>query len=165
MAGKHAPQPEKTTDHIKVIAQNRRARFDFTIEEKLEAGLELRGSEVKSLREGNAVLSDAYGVPKGNELFLINCKITPYSHSGAYGHTDAVRSRKLLLHRNELDHLAAKITKGGYTLIPLSLYFKNGRAKVELALCKGKTHGDRRQDIKAREHARDIERGMRPRRK
>lgn len=159
------PQPEKKDDHIKVVAQNRRARYDFTIEEKYEAGLELRGSEVKSLRDGSATLSDAYGIPRGTELYLVNAKIQPYKSGGAYGHSEAERSRKLLLHRTELDHLLAKVQKGGYTLIPLSLYFKNGRAKVELALCRGKTHEDRREDIKARESAREMERAMRPRRR
>lgn len=160
-----AAKPEGKSEHIKLVAQNRRARFDYAVEEKYEAGLELRGSEVKSLREGKAVLSDAYGVPKGTELYLLNCKIAPYSSSGAYGHTDAERSRKLLLHRKELDHLIAQVQKGGYTLVPLSLYFKDGRAKVELALARGKTHGDRRGDIKAREHAREIDRAMRGRRR
>ena len=159
------PDPSSKSEHVKLVAQNRRARFDYTIEEKHEAGLELRGSEVKSLREGKAMLSDAYGIPKGTELFLVNCKISAYSSAGAYGHTDAERSRKLLLHRKEIDHLIAKIQKGGYTLIPLSLYFKDGRAKVELALCKGKTHEDRRSDIKAREHAREIDRALRGRRR
>lgn len=160
-----AKTPEAGPDHIKVVAKNRRAKFDFSIEEKLEAGLELRGSEVKSLRDGTAVLSDAYGIPKGTELFLVNAKIMPYRSGGAYGHHDAERSRKLLLHRRELDHLLAKVQKGGYTLIPLSLYFKNGRAKVELALCRGKTHEDRRADIKEREGKREIERAMRPKRR
>jgi len=159
------PQPPEAAAHIKVVAKNRRARFDFSIEEKVEAGLELRGSEVKALREGNAVLSDAYGIPHGTELFLVNCKISPYSSAGAYGHTDAVRSRKLLLHRKEIDRLSFKVQKGGYTLIPLSLYFKDGRAKVELALCRGKTHEDRRSDIKARESAREIDRAMKNRRR
>lgn len=161
MAGKPAPSSE----HIKVVAKNRRARFDFTIEEKVEAGLELRGSEVKSLRDGNAGLSDSYGVPRGNELFLVNCKIMPYRSSGAYGHTDAERSRKLLLHRKELDHLIAKVQQGSHTLIPLSLYFKDGIAKVELALCRGKTHEDRREDIQKREHTREMDRAMRGRRR
>jgi SsrA-binding protein len=156
---------EAKPEHIKLIAKNRRARFDFSIEEKVEAGLELRGSEVKSLREGNAVLSDAYGIPRGPELYLVNCKISLYGSGGAYGHSEPMRSRKLLMHRKQIDHLVAKVQKGGYTLIPLSLYFKNGKAKVELALCRGKTHEDRRGDIKARESAREIERAMRSRRR
>lgn len=160
-----AAKPPPSTDHVKVIAQNRRARFDFSIEEKFEAGLELRGSEVKSLREGTANISDAYGIPRGTELYLLNAKIQPYKSGGAYGHSEAERSRKLLLHRKEIDHISAQVQKGGYTLVPLSLYFKNGRAKVELALCRGKTHEDRRADIKARESAREIERAMRPRRR
>jgi len=160
-----AADQEGKPEHIKLVAQNRRARFDFSIEEKLEAGIELRGSEVKSLRAGTAVLSDAYGIPRGDELYLVNAKIQPYKSGGAYGHHDAERSRKLLLHRKQLDHLVAKVHQGGYMLIPLSLYFKNGRAKVELALCKGKTHGDRREDIKARESRREMDRALRSRRR
>jgi SsrA-binding protein len=146
--------------HTKLIAQNRRARFDFAIEEKIEAGLQLVGSEVKSLREGNVVISDAYGIPRNNELFLVNCKISLYSHAGAYGHAEPDRPRKLLLHRRQLDHLIEAVQKGGYTLIPLSLYFKDSKAKVELGLAKGKRHEDRREDLKAKDAARDMDRAM-----
>jgi SsrA-binding protein len=157
-----AAKSEEKSEHIKIVVQNRRARHDFTIEEKVEAGIALVGSEVKSLRDGNVVLSDAYGIPKGEELFLINCKIGPYRSASAYGQVEPTRARKLLLKRREIDHLSAKVTQGGYTLVPLMLYFKNGRAKVELALCKGKTHEDRREDIRERESEREIERAMRP---
>jgi SsrA-binding protein len=162
MPGKNHPEPAKP-DHIKVVSQNRRARFDFSIVEKMEAGLALVGSEVKSLRDANLNLSDAYGVPKGQELYLVNAKIGTYRSAGAYGHTEPTRPRKLLLHRRQVDDLIARVTQGGMTLVPLSVYFKNGKAKVELALCRGKTHEDRREDMKAREGARDIERAMRPR--
>jgi SsrA-binding protein len=162
MPAKNAP-PGTAADYIKVVAQNRRARFDFSIVEKVEAGLALVGSEVKSVRDANTNLSDAYGVPKGNELFLVNAKIGVYRSSGAYGHTEPTRPRKLLLHRRQLDDLIARVTQGGMSLIPLSLYFKNGKAKVELALCRGKTHEDRREDMKEREGHREMERAMRPR--
>ena len=149
----------------KQVIQNRRALFDFAIEERYEAGLVLVGSEVKSLRAGNVILSDSYGVPRGEELYLVNCRIAPYAAGGAFGHSDPVRPRKLLLKRKDIDHLLGKVQKSGYTLVPLSLYFKGSRAKVELALCKGKTHEDRRQSIRAREENREMLRAVRKRSK
>jgi SsrA-binding protein len=163
MPAKNRPSAAEAGDHIKMVAQNRRARHDFAIVEQVEAGLALVGSEVKSLRDANVNLSDAYGVPKGNELFLINAKIGTYRAGGAYGHTEPTRARKLLLHRRQVDDLIARVTQGGMTLVPLSIYFKNGRAKVELALCRGRTHEDRREDMKEREGNREIERALRPR--
>jgi SsrA-binding protein len=147
---------------VKVIAENRRARFDYTVDEKLEAGLELTGSEVKSLREGVANLSDAYALPKGDELFLLNANIGSYKAASLFDHLPT-RGRKLLLHRAEIDRWAAKVRERGYSIIPLVLYFKNGRAKVELGLCRGKNHEDRRQDIKERETKREMDRAMRRR--
>lgn len=150
------------TSGVKVIAENRRARFDYTVDEKLEAGLELTGSEVKSLREGIANLSDAYALPKGSELFLLNANIGSYKAASVFDHLPT-RGRKLLLHRAEIDRWAAKVRERGYSIIPLVLYFKNGRAKVELGLCRGKQHEDRRQDIKERETKREMDRAMRRR--
>lgn len=150
------------TPGVKVIAENRRARFDYTVDEKLEAGLELTGSEVKSLREGIANLSDAYALPKGSELFLLNANIGSYKAASVFDHLPT-RGRKLLMHRAEIDRWAAKVRERGYSIIPLVLYFKNGRAKVELGLCRGKTHEDRRQDIKERETKREMDRAMRRR--
>ncbi len=147
---------------IKVVAEHRRARFDYAIDETVEAGLSLLGSEVKSLRSGTANLADAYALPKGNELYLLNAHIGPYNPSSVFAH-EPTRSRKLLLHREELDRWAAKVRERGYSIIPLMLYFKNGRAKVQLALCKGKTHEDRRQDIKARDTQREMDRAVRRR--
>ncbi|MBZ4418268.1 SsrA-binding protein SmpB [Myxococcus sp. RHSTA-1-4] len=147
---------------VKVIAENRRARFDYTVDEKLEAGLELTGSEVKSLREGIANLSDAYALPKGDELFLHNANIGSYKAASVFDHLPT-RGRKLLMHRAEIDRWTAKVRERGYSIIPLVLYFKNGRAKVELGLCRGKTHEDRRQDIKERETKREMDRAMRRR--
>lgn len=147
---------------VKVIAENRRARFDYTVDEKLEAGLELTGSEVKSLREGVANLSDAYALPKGDELFLLNANIGSYKAASLFDHLPT-RGRRLLLHRAEIDRWAAKVRERGYSIIPLVLYFKNGRAKVELGLCRGKNHEDRRQDIKERETKREMDRAMRRR--
>ncbi|MCP3138404.1 SsrA-binding protein SmpB [Pyxidicoccus xibeiensis] len=147
---------------VKVIAENRRARFDYTVDEKLEAGLELTGSEVKSLREGIANLSDAYALPKGSELFLLNANIGSYKAASVFDHLPT-RGRKLLLHRTEIDRWTAKVRERGYSIIPLVLYFKKGRAKVELGLCRGKTHEDRRHDIKERETKREMDRAMRRR--
>jgi SsrA-binding protein len=152
----------KTEEGIQVVVQHRRAKFDYAVEETLEAGLSLLGSEVKSLRAGTANLTDAYALPKGSELFLLNAHIGPYNPSSVFTH-EPTRSRKLLLHREELDRWAAKVRERGYSIIPLMLYFKNGRAKVQLGLCTGKTHEDRRQDIKARDTQREIDRATRRR--
>jgi SsrA-binding protein len=147
---------------VRIIAENRKARAAYTVDEKLEAGLQLQGSEVKALREGTANLSDAYALPKGSELYLLNAHIGSYKPANVFSH-EPVRGRKLLMHRAEIDRWAAKVRERGYSIIPLVLYFKNGRAKVELGLCRGKTHEDRRQDIKERETKREIERESRRR--
>ncbi|HVE81825.1 MAG TPA: SsrA-binding protein SmpB [Myxococcales bacterium] len=149
---------------IRPVAEHRRARFDFKVEEKLEAGLQLTGSEVKSLREGTVTLSDAYALPtRGGELMLHNAHIGPYGPAAAvYGH-DPLRPRKLLMHRAEIDRWSSKVRERGYSIIPLSIYFKGPNAKVELGLCTGKTHEDRRHDIKARETKREMDRAIRRR--
>lgn len=157
-----AAATEKPQNRVKVIAENRRARFDYTVDEKLEAGLALSGSEVKSLRDGTANLADAYALPKKGELFLLNARIGTYKPASFFTH-EPTRARKLLLHRNELDRWTAKVNERGYSIIPLVLYFKNGRAKVELGLCRGKTHEDRRETIRERETKREMERAVRRR--
>lgn len=146
-----------------MIAENRKARFNFFVEEKLEAGLELLGSEVKSLRAGLANLADAYGLPQRGQMFLFNANIAPYGRASHFGH-EPTRGRRLLLHREEIDRWASKVTQRGYSIVPLRLYFKGGRAKVELGLCRGKTHEDRRHAIKERETRREIDRSVRGRR-
>jgi SsrA-binding protein len=148
---------------IKVVARNKRARFNYSIEDSFEAGLVLVGSEVKALREGNANLSDSYAVPKGSELFLVNCRIGEYKPAARFQH-EPTRTRKLLLHRKELDKLIGQMSERGYAIVPLSLHFRNGHAKVEIALARGKTHADRREDIKERESKREVARAMRRRR-
>lgn len=153
---------EKAKGAIKVIAENRRARFDYIVEDKIEAGLQLMGSEVKSLREGTSNLSDSYALPKNGELYLLNAHIGTWKPASQFGH-EPLRQRKLLLHRSEIDRWSAKVRERGYSIIPLMLYFKGGRAKVELGLCRGKTHGDRRQTIKERETKREIDRAIRRR--
>jgi SsrA-binding protein len=134
------------------------------VEATLEAGLQLTGSEVKSLRAGNANLADAYALPKRQELFLVNCHIAPYDPAAAFAH-EPTRSRKLLLHRHEIDRLMTDMKERGYSVIPLQIYFKEGFAKVELGLCRSKTHEDRRDDIKERETRREVDRALKSRRR
>jgi len=162
MAGGKAKGGVGAQQGVRIIAENRKARAMYTVDEKVEAGLQLQGSEVKSLRDGTANLSDAYALPKGSELYLLNAHIGSYKPANVFTH-EPTRGRKLLMHRVEIDRWAAKVRERGYSIIPLVLYFKNGRAKVELGLCRGKTHEDRRQDIKERETKREIERETRRR--
>ena len=153
---------EKSKPGVQVVTRNRRARFDYAVEETFEAGLELVGSEVKSLREGNANLSDSYALPERGQLFLHHLNIGPYKAASLLGHVP-LRPRRLLLHRRELEKLAVKVQERGYALVPMQVYFKNGWAKVEIGLARGKTHEDRREDIKERETRRELDRAMRRR--
>ncbi len=143
-----------------IVCENRRARHDFAVEDTLEAGLSLSGSEVKALRNGEASLSDSYALPEKGELFLMNAHIGAYKPAAAYAHLPT-RARKLLLHRSEIDKWTARVNERGYTIVPLMLYFKNGRAKVQLGLGRGKTGIDRREDLRERETKREIDRAMR----
>ncbi len=142
-----------------IVAKNRKAFHDYFIEETFEAGLSLVGTEVKSLRQGKANLKDSYALIKDGEAFLLNCHISPYSHGNLQNH-DPVRTRKLLLHKKEINKIWGKTSQQGLTLIPLKLYFKNGKAKVEIGLAKGKRQYEKRDSIKAREANREIERHM-----
>jgi SsrA-binding protein len=144
----------------KIICENRRAKFDFIIDDTLEAGLALMGSEVKSLRNGEASLSDSYGLPERGELYLHHAHIGPYKPATAFGHLP-IRARKLLMHRTEIDRWTAKVRERGYTIVPMMLYFKNGRVKVRLGLGKGKKETDRRDTIRERETQREVDRAMR----
>jgi SsrA-binding protein len=146
-------------EDVKVAATNRRARFDFSVEDSWEAGLVLTGSEVKSIREGNVNLSDAYAQPRGEELFLVNARIGEYKQAAHFGHAP-LRDRKLLMNRSEIDRIRAKVEQRGYTLVPLRLYFKEGWAKVEIGLAKGRAHEDRREAIAERESKREMDRAM-----
>lgn len=148
----------------RVVARNRKALHDFQVEERVEAGLVLSGSEVKSLRAGNVALGDAYALVRGGELFLANCRIGEYQPASWTGHAP-VRDRKLLLRRPEIDRLGGKVERSGYTLVPLSIYFREGWAKVELGLARGRTHGDRRQAIAEREQRREMDRALSRRRR
>ncbi len=140
----------------KIICQNRKARHEYHIDETFEAGLVLIGPEVKSLREGRANLTDAYASFDKGELWLHNCHISPYPNASRWEKLDPTRPRKLLLHARELRRLTGKTQERGYTLIPLSLYFRDGRAKAELALAKGKKLHDKRETVKAREIEREL---------
>ena len=147
----------------KVIATNRKAFFDYAIEEKLEAGIVLKGTEVKSIREGKVNLKDSYASVDHGEVVLHNCHISPYSHGNLMNH-DPVRPRKLLLHRKEINKLLGKTQQKGLTLVPLRIYFSpRGQAKVEIALAKGKKQYDRREATKEREAGREVERAMKGR--
>jgi len=146
------------------IIQNRKARFSYEVLERLEAGIVLTGSEVKSLREGKASLEEAYAAIHGGQITLINCHIGPYEQAGVHNH-EPLRRRRLLLHRRQIRKLLPKVILRGQTLVPLAIYFNaRGLAKVELALARGKTHADKRQRIKLREHQRDMQRALRRRR-
>ena len=146
----------------KLIAENRRARHDYHFLERVEAGLALKGSEVKSLRQGNAVLQRAYADARDGEIWLVGLHIPPYEQASIEPH-EPDRDRKLLLHRRQIDQLSAKAAERGLTLVPTRLYFKNGRAKVELALARGKEGRDKRRDIAERETRRRLEREVKGR--
>lgn len=153
----------KTKTGVKLVAENRKARFNYSIEERYEAGMELLGSEVKSLRAGTVNLGDSYAVVERGQIFLLNCHIGPYKAAPAALAHDPMRKRRLLLKRNEIDKITTRVTERGYSLVPLSVYFKDGWAKVELGLGKGKSTIDRREDIKERETRRELDRAMRRR--
>ena len=148
----------------KLISENRRARHDYHFLERLEAGLELQGSEVKSLRQGHAILQRAYADARDGELWLVGLHIPPYEQASIAPH-DPDRARKLLLHRREIDRLSSQVAEKGLTIVPTRLYFKDGRAKVELALARGKEGRDKRRDIADRESKRRIERELKSRRR
>lgn len=145
---------------IKIIADNRRARHEYHLEERFEAGIELQGSEVKSLRQGKANLQDAFAAIEGGEAVLHNLHIAPYTHGG-YANHEPVRPRKLLLKAAEIARLEKATQQKGFTLIPTRLYFRNGWAKVELAVARGKKLYDKRQDMAERESKRRMERATR----
>ncbi len=147
-----------------IIASNRRARYEYEILDTWEAGMVLVGPEVKSLRAGNANLSDSYAMTRRGELWLLNLHISPYKQAGR-DNPDPRRERKLLLHRREIEKLDSQINERGLTLVPLSLYFMNGRAKVEIGLARGKKRYDKRESIKRREQDREMARATSSRRR
>lgn len=144
----------------KSIVENRRARRDYEILERFEAGIELRGTEVKSLREGHITLKDSYADAQDGQIFLVGAHINPYEQGNIYNH-DPERRRRLLLHKREILKLAQRIAEKGLTVVPLRLYFKRGRVKVEVGLCRGKLGVDKRDAIRERELDREAERAVR----
>lgn len=150
------------TEKVKVVATNRKARRNYTILDTYEAGLVLLGSEVKSLREGKMELKDSYGHVHRGEAWLVGAHIAPYDFAREGGH-DPERDRKLLLHRHQIDRIAGTLAEKGLTLVPLQVYFKDGKAKVELGLAKGKATVDKRRTLRDREHEREMERATRRR--
>ncbi len=143
---------------VRPVARNRRARHDFEILDTFECGVSLQGSEVKSLRAGRVTLADAYARVEGREMWLLGVHIPPYEHAAGFGAHDPDRRRKLLLHREEIDELQVKTQQQSLTLVPLSIYFKEGRAKVELGLARGRKLYDKRHVIAARDVARESAR-------
>jgi SsrA-binding protein len=151
---------QKTKSGLKIICNNRKAKFNYFFNEFFEAGIVLNGSEVKSLRDGKANISEAYAVDEQGEIFLLNSHIPSYKES-SYNNHDPKRNRKLLLNKREINKLIGKVNREGYTLIPTKLYFKKGRAKIEIAVAKGKRHYDKRQVKKKRDWNREKSRFFR----
>lgn len=152
-------KPQRTEDDVKPVVTNRRARHDYFIEDTYEAGLVLVGTEVKSIRQGRVNLQDAYAEVKNGEAWLHNMHISPYAQGGRFN-ADPNRPRKLLLHRREIDRLRGLQEQKGLTLVPLSLYFRRGRAKVELGLARGKRQYDKRRAIAEKESRRELDRAL-----
>ena len=144
----------------KVVASNRRARHDYEVLETFECGIVLRGAEVKSLRDGKVQLKDSYARVNDGEMWLVGVHVAPYANAGAFDTIDPERSRKLLLHRQEIDELGARTAQESLTLVPLAVYFKDGKAKVELALARGRRRYDKRHAIAERDANREAERAM-----
>ena len=155
---------DKQDRPIKVVADNRKARFNYAIEDTFEAGVALTGTEVKSIRTGKATIAESYADARDGEIWLVGLHIPPYEQASIEPH-DPDRDRKLLLHRREIDQLGSKVAERGLTLVPTRLYFKDGRVKVELALARGKEGRDKRRDIAERETKRRIERELKARRR
>ena len=147
---------------VKVITVNRQAYHDYYVERTIEAGIALMGTEIKSIRDGKVNLRGSYAIARNGELWLENAHIAVYEHGNRYNH-DPMRSRKLLLHRREIEQLVSRVETKGLTLVPLKLYLKGGRAKIELGLCRGKKLYDKRDAIAERDVKREIERAIRTR--
>lgn len=153
-------KPDREHDNERVVAQNRRARHEYDVLDTLECGIALVGSEVKSLRTGKLSLEEAYGRVKGGEVWLLGCDIPEYAQANRFNH-DPRRPRKLLMHRREIQKFANRALEQGLTLVPLKLYFKLGRAKVLMGICRGRKLHDKREKIKKADVQRDIARAMR----
>ncbi|MEJ7930108.1 SsrA-binding protein SmpB [Ramlibacter sp. AN1015] len=153
----HKPDPQAR------IADNKKAAYNYFFEEKYEAGMVLQGWEVKALREGKVQLTDGYVVIKGGEMFIIGCQINPLKTASTHVTPDSIRTRKLLLHKEQIRRLIGKVEQKGYTLVPLNLHWKAGKVKCEIALAKGKAEHDKRDTIRDREGKREVERAMKQR--
>lgn len=151
----NAKKQADNQDGVKLVAKNRKALFNYHVEDTIEAGLVLRGTEVKSLRDGKVQLLDSYAIVDHHEIFLIHAHIGEYSHGTVYNH-EPTRARKLLLHKREIERLEQKVRERGFTLIPLEIYFREGRAKVKLGVCRGKAEYDKREAIKERDERREL---------
>lgn len=147
-------------ESIKLVANNKKAYHDYFIEEKYECGISLAGTEVKSIRQGKVSVKEAYVEIEGGEAWIEGMNISPYDHGNLFNR-DPVRKRKLLLHKTEIRKLAQAVQQDGYTIVPLSVYFKRGKVKIEIGLAKGKHSYDKRQDIRRRDITREMERGYR----
>jgi len=154
-------KPETSTR----IADNKKAAYNYFFEEKFEAGMVLEGWEVKALREGKVQLTDGYVVIRSGEMFVLGCQINPLKTASTHVSPDAVRTKKLLLHKEQIRRLTIKIEQKGYTLVPLNLHWKAGKVKCEIALAKGKAEHDKRDTIKDREGKREVERAMKSRKR
>lgn len=154
-----AKKPDPSTR----IADNKKAAYNYFFEERHEAGMVLYGWEVKALREGKVQLTDGYVIIREGELFLLGCQINPLKTASTHVNPDAIRTKKLLLKKNDIEHLIIKVEQKGYTLVPLNLHWKNGYVKCEIALAKGKAEHDKRDTIKDREGKREVERAMKSR--
>jgi SsrA-binding protein len=148
---------DKKKSGVREVVRNRKAWFDYIISDRWEAGIELLGAEVKSVRAGKVSIRESYATVQGDEVFIVNMDVVPYEHRG-FVEYERKRRRKLLLHRREIRKIASKVQERGFTLVPLRLYFRNGFAKVEIGLAKGKTHRDKRQTLKERQARREMER-------
>ena len=153
----------KKPDTSSRIADNKKAAYNYFFEERFEAGMVLEGWEVKALREGKVQLTDGYVIVRDGELFVIGCQINPLKSASTHINPDAVRTKKLLLHKEEIKKLIVKVDQKGYTLVPLNLHWKAGKVKCEIALAKGKAEHDKRDTIKDREGKREVERAMKSR--
>ena len=161
MSTKPAKAAAKNTDSR--IADNKKALFNYAVEERFEAGMVLQGWEVKAVRDGKVQLTDGYVLIREGELFLIGCQINPLKTASTHVSPDAVRTKKLLLHKDQIRRLIGQVEQKGHTLVPLNLHWKNGKVKCEVALAKGKAEHDKRDTIKEREGKREVERAMKMR--
>ncbi|MGM0438508.1 MAG: SsrA-binding protein SmpB [Bacillota bacterium] len=146
-------------DNIRVVARNKKAKHDYHIEETYEAGIKLKGTEIKSVRQGKVNLKDSYAIVKNGEIFILNMHISPYKQGNRYNHKPD-RTRKLLLHKREIDSLYGKTQREGFTLVPIAVYLKDNLAKIELALAKGKNVRDKRREIKKKTAQREMKKAF-----